>query len=376
MILFVSDNGACPYDRKAPLLNVEPTNGDVALADSTGWSWARNAPFRFYKQNQYEGGISSPGIVHWPDGLKTEAGAIVDTPAHLIDVLPTLADLAGAEIPTAHPTRALRPVSGVSLRPVFEGEALARAEPIHFQFASDYGLREGDWKLVSFKGQAWELYHLGNDRAEVNNLAEAEPKRLNSMVAKWRQMSKDVLNSEKLANAEIKPAEIPKTNREWTTYSDSDRPPVRKPARVGRGPSKDGVRARKNTLLKAVPGAWELTFTGEDPGIAIDLRGMKNLEAGPYTVTFDLVTEWQGTGEIFFTTDGKTVLPNGTRIEFPVAGGGKTQSATIELATTEALKQLRLDVAEGPGSATIGRLRLLSREGEPLHEWTPPAALQ
>ena len=93
MILFVSDNGACPYDRKKPLLNVEPTNGDIALADSTGWSWARNAPFRFYKQNQFEGGVSSPGIVHWPAGLKTKAGAIVDTPVHLIDVLPTLADL-------------------------------------------------------------------------------------------------------------------------------------------------------------------------------------------------------------------------------------------------------------------------------------------
>ncbi len=55
LILFVSDNGACPYDRRAPLLDVEPTNGDIALADSTPWAWARNAPFRFYKQNQFEG---------------------------------------------------------------------------------------------------------------------------------------------------------------------------------------------------------------------------------------------------------------------------------------------------------------------------------
>ncbi|MEM1440937.1 MAG: sulfatase-like hydrolase/transferase, partial [Verrucomicrobiota bacterium] len=89
VILFVSDNGACPYDRRKPLLNVKPTNGDVALADSTGWSWARNAPFRFYKQNQFEGGISTPGIVHWPAGLTTSPGAVVDTPVHLIDVLPT-----------------------------------------------------------------------------------------------------------------------------------------------------------------------------------------------------------------------------------------------------------------------------------------------
>jgi len=58
LILFFSDNGTCPYDRKKPLLNVEPTNGDISFGDSTGWAWARNSPFRYYKQNQYEGGIS------------------------------------------------------------------------------------------------------------------------------------------------------------------------------------------------------------------------------------------------------------------------------------------------------------------------------
>ena len=47
LIVFVSDNGACPYDRRKPQLNVEPTNGDISFSDSTGWAWARNAPFRF-----------------------------------------------------------------------------------------------------------------------------------------------------------------------------------------------------------------------------------------------------------------------------------------------------------------------------------------
>ncbi|MEM9283285.1 MAG: arylsulfatase, partial [Verrucomicrobiota bacterium] len=163
-ILFVSDNGACPYDRRRPEPDAIPTSGDIALGDSTGWAWARNAPFRFYKQNQFEGGISTPGIVHWPAGLKTSAGAIVDIPVHLIDVLPTLADLSGAEIPQSHSERELRPVSGISLHPILKGEKLDREEPIHFQFSNDYGLRDGDWKLVSFKGQEWELYHIGNDR--------------------------------------------------------------------------------------------------------------------------------------------------------------------------------------------------------------------
>jgi arylsulfatase len=225
LILFVSDNGACPYDRGLPRLNVEPTNGDNRLGDSTGWAWARNAPFRFYKQNQFEGGISAPGIVHWPAGLKTKPGSIVDTPVHLIDVLPTLADLADATIPAAHPTRDLRPVSGISLRPILEGKALERSEPIHFQYQYDWGLRDGDWKLVSFLGQEWELYNMANDRTELNDLAKAEPERLKAMVAKWKAMSAKVLHSELLANAPTRPAEYPKSHIEWTRFSDADEPP-------------------------------------------------------------------------------------------------------------------------------------------------------
>ncbi len=198
LIVFISDNGACPYDRKAPLLNVEPTSGDVSLADSTGWAWARNAPFRFYKQNQFEGGISSPGIIHWPKGLKTRPGAIDDTPVHLIDVMPTLADIAGATIPADHPERELRPVSGVSLRPLLESRKLHRSEPIYLQFATDYGLRDGDWKLVSYKGQQWELYNMAMDRTELNNVADSEPDRLKQMSAKWKEMSLHVSEVAKL----------------------------------------------------------------------------------------------------------------------------------------------------------------------------------
>jgi arylsulfatase len=373
MILFVSDNGACPYDRKKPLLNVEPTNGDVSLADSTGWSWARNAPFRFYKQNQFEGGISTPGIVHWPAGLKTEAGAIVDTPAHLIDVLPTIADLAGAEIPDQHPSRELRPVSGVSLRPIFEGGELERTEPIYLQFSNDYGLRDGDWKLVSFKGQEWELYHLAEDRAEVNNLAKAEPGRLKSMVEKWRQMSRDVLHSEKLASAEMKPAEIPRSNREWTVFSDSAEPPAAGPAkkaRRGNTSANVGIRARKNTQLTVKPGAWELTFSGEDPGVAIDLRSSRDLPIGPYMLAFDLTTNWKGSGDIYFTNDSETILPKGQQIEFAVNGSNVPQEVRIHLETEQRIHQLRIDVADGAGRATIRKLQLLNADGHVLKDWT------
>lgn len=368
MILFVSDNGACPYDRKSPWVDVEPTDGATALADSTGWSWARNAPFRFYKQNQYEGGISTPGIVHWPAGLQTEPGTIIDTPVHLIDVLPTLADMAGTEIPVTHPERELRPVSGVSLLPVFHGDELTRKEPIHFQFASDYGLREGDWKIVSFKGQEWELYDMANDRTELNNLAAEHPDRLSAMVKTWKDMSRDVLHSEKLADPKMKPAEIPRTNREWTKYSDSEEPPVYKPKRKPR-PAGDFIRARKNTKMIRKDGVISLTFTGEDPGVAIDLRNEKQFPEGPYRVAFSLTTEAQTTGEIFYTSDRDTILPKGEIVSFPIDGSNSPQEVELILPAKKKIGQLRIDVSDGVGSAEIRDLRLLDAGGETLKKW-------
>ncbi|MDG2255951.1 MAG: arylsulfatase [Opitutaceae bacterium] len=251
MILFVSDNGACPYDRGLPKLNVEPTSGNIALGDSTGWAWARNAPFRFYKQNQYEGGISSPGIVHWPAGLKTDPGSVVDTPVHLIDVLPTLADLADATIPEEYPTRDLRPVSGISLRPILEGKALDRSEPIYFQYQTDWGLRDGDWKLVNFIGQEWELYNIAEDRTELRNLAKAELERLKNMIAKWREMSAKVLHSEQLANMPTRPAENPKSHIEWTPFSDADEPPSPEEWKKHRDGIRQAYQARREAAKAA-----------------------------------------------------------------------------------------------------------------------------
>ena len=218
MILFVSDNGACPFDRRQPKLNVEPTNGDIAFGDSTGWSWARNCPFRYYKQNQFEGGISTPAIVHWPAGLKTKTGSIVEQPAHLIDVMPTICEITGSEIPTSWPDRELRPISGVSLKPVFDGISLSRPEPIHLLFEKDRGLRDGDWKAVSFRGETWELYNVANDRTELNDLADEEPERLRKMVDTWTKMTNEVLHASRQISKPAVPAKLPHLHPEWTNF--------------------------------------------------------------------------------------------------------------------------------------------------------------
>lgn len=218
LIVFVSDNGACPYDRSNTNIDKEPFSPDTKWTDSTGWAWARNAPFRYYKQNQFEGGIASPAILHWPAGLKTKAGSINNNPAHLVDLLPTFAAVAGASLPNTFPGRELTPLAGISLAPILAGEAMTNRPPIHLLYGSDRGLRDGEWKLVSFQSQPWELYHIPTDRAETKNVAAQHPDIVERMAKTWHDMSKDVLKS---PAAEIKPVAIEATehvHREWTKY--------------------------------------------------------------------------------------------------------------------------------------------------------------
>ena len=92
-------------------------------------------------------------------------------------------------------------------------------------------------------------------------------------------MSRDVLYSSKLANPKMLPAETPKSNRQWTVFSDSNEPFLTAPGKKGKprtvGKSKvlrNSIRARKNTRLERNGDLFQLTFTGDDPGIAIDFR--------------------------------------------------------------------------------------------------------
>ncbi len=368
LLLFVSDNGACPYDRQQPRLDVEPTNGDVFLGDSTGWAWVRNSPFRYYKQNQFEGGIASPGIIHWPDGLKTAPGGIVREPIHLIDVMPTLAEIAKCEIPDSWPDRDLRPVSGVSLKPIFDGRSLGTRPPIHLLFSADRGLRDGDWKAVSFRGETWELYNLAEDRAELKNLAETEPQRVQAMAKLWTDMAKDVLHASPKHIAPVVDAKLPHRHPEWTRFGGEAPAAVATPGRMRKASNANAIRARKNTQLEIVDGQLRLVFTGDDPGIAMDLRG-RELPKGPYRLSFRLQGGGKDGGDVFYTTDPTTTLPKGERLEFNILADGTWEPIAVDLPTSDRVYQLRLDVSPGAGKATIAELKLTDTDGNQVMAW-------
>jgi len=219
LILFLSDNGACPYDRNNIRTDLPPHDPSTKWTDSTGWAWARNSPFRFYKQNQYQGGCATPAIVHWPAGLKTKPGTIDATPAHLVDVLPTLLDLTKSKNPESFPDREPTPLAGASLAPVLAGKPLGKRPPIHYLFNQERALRDGDWKIVSFQAGPWELYNLAEDPTELDDLAARHPDRVATMSAEWHRMSRDVLMAPGGEQKPVAEKPKPKQHHEWSDYS-------------------------------------------------------------------------------------------------------------------------------------------------------------
>ena len=164
---------------------VMPGPADTYIAYGRGWANVSNTPFREYKHWVHEGGISTPLIAHWPDGIQRH-GELEHQPGHLIDIMATCVDLSGARYPTEEGGDRITPLEGRSLRPAFAGRQIER-EAIYWEHEGNRAVRVGDWKLVA-KGAngAWELYNVNTDRAEQHNLAREQPKRVQELAAMWQ----------------------------------------------------------------------------------------------------------------------------------------------------------------------------------------------
>lgn len=186
LFLFMSDNGANPYERSNGL-RFAPWEAGAGLRAGTEWAAVCNTPFRWYKQNAHRGGVSTPGIIHWPAGLKSKGWN--GTPSHLVDIMPTLLELAGTVYPAEFSGRTLAPLAGQSLVPVIQGQSLSRTKPIYYNYANNLGLYDGRFKLVSRRGGPWELYDLHSDPLETRNLADKQPERMLAMSAEWMRIA-------------------------------------------------------------------------------------------------------------------------------------------------------------------------------------------
>ena len=166
---------------------------DTFIGYGRGWANVSNTPFREYKHFAHEGGIATPLVAHWPEGIaKERRGKLERQPGHLIDLMATFVDLAGVKYPKTFEGHEITPLEGVSLAPAFSGKALARKDALYFEHHLNSAVRDGDWKLVRYgqtgrpsKLRPWELYNLKEDRSELNNLAGKHPEKVEALSAKW-----------------------------------------------------------------------------------------------------------------------------------------------------------------------------------------------
>lgn len=163
------------------------------------WARASNTPFTGNKPLVYEGGISTPLIVHWPDGIQQE-GEIRDQLSNVIDIMPTVVDLADAKYPKEFGGNSIKPQAGVSLVPTFENNEPLDREAIFWSHRMNRAVRMGKWKLVSpgrlynggygrwkyYENEPWELYSISNDRSEIHDVSGEHPDLVQTMIAKWQ----------------------------------------------------------------------------------------------------------------------------------------------------------------------------------------------
>ena len=187
IIFFASDNGASAeimvrdggHDPSAP-----PGSAASYLCLGPGFSSACNTPFRRHKTWVHEGGISTPLIVHWPAGIEAK-GELRNTPAHVIDILPTILEAAGIKKPSTWEGLAIPPAPGKSLIQAIESNTNIQRDFLWWLHGGHRAIRVGDFKLVAAKGDPWELYDLRTDRAESNNLIEVHPEKAKELEAEW-----------------------------------------------------------------------------------------------------------------------------------------------------------------------------------------------
>jgi arylsulfatase len=214
LVVVVSDNGAsgeggpngsvneCKFFNGIP----DDLQANLAMLDDlgspktynhypTGWAMGLNTPFKMWKRYEFEGGCADPCIISWPKGMKAR-GEVRHQYHHAIDIVPTILEATGVEAPGVVNGYTQSPIQGKSMAYSFD---YAKAPTTHTtQFYSMLGSRaiyHDGWKAITthptiagwgnFGKDTWELYHTDVDRAELQNLADEFPEKLQEMIALW-----------------------------------------------------------------------------------------------------------------------------------------------------------------------------------------------
>lgn len=194
IVIFLSDNGAYGGELDSDLGELDSTlpPGGENSYESYGRGWANlgSTPFRLYKTWLHEGGIAAPLVIRWPDRVKS-TNDIQHTVSHVMDLFPTLLELAGGRYPSEWNGRATPPLEGRSLVPLLASDEAAQPRTLFWENFGHRAVRQGDWKLVA-KHRHWELYDMKSDRSEMYDLAGSHPDKVRELAVEYDQWARRV----------------------------------------------------------------------------------------------------------------------------------------------------------------------------------------
>ncbi|AWG22762.1 hypothetical protein FFWV33_15115 [Flavobacterium faecale] len=215
LILFLSDNGGCAENldgvdkfmdsreltitldgkkvtpKNIPTMMAGPATSYMSYAEA--WANLSNTPYRNYKKSGHEGGVATPFIMHWPKGI-TNKNSIKTDVASIIDLMPTILDIAKTSYPLTFNKNKIIPMEGLSLMTVLQNKKLDRDEWF-MEHGTNKGYRKGDWKIAYSKevgDKKWELFNLKEDPTERIDLAAKDPERLKTMIDRWFEWARRV----------------------------------------------------------------------------------------------------------------------------------------------------------------------------------------
>ncbi|HTS42878.1 MAG TPA: arylsulfatase [Puia sp.] len=163
----------------------------------TGWATAFSTPFQMFKRySEYSGGTCAPMVICWPKGIKAK-GQIRHQYHHSVDVVPTILEICGLQMPSVYRGVPQFSLSGISMKYSFDAAPDAPTQK-HIQYYSMLGTRgiwQDGWKAAAlhaaltgkgnFDKDGWQLYHVDEDRSESKDLAKDNPDKLKALIDLW-----------------------------------------------------------------------------------------------------------------------------------------------------------------------------------------------
>lgn len=210
IIFFLADNGASSergylpgFDRPGQTRTGEEIVYPQQKYDRPGsertwgylgaaWAGAVNSPFRYWKVQSFEGGICTPLIIHWPNGLKGKENTLNQGVGHVMDILPTCMEIAKTKYPEQINGEATNSLTGKSLLPILFNGARSTNDTLFWEHEGGRAARLNNWKIAALKNKEWELFNLAEDRTEARNLASKYPEKVKQLNDLWETWTKRV----------------------------------------------------------------------------------------------------------------------------------------------------------------------------------------